>query len=132
MSRQNSSQARCHASCHEVQSRWKFALNMIKQTIQYSFSLISLKTTGPFQGIVRSKEKKNRQERSETYPYCLSSHAQSSLASYFALHDSLRDTGLATVVRISRPLVLEVVTSSSEVVAMALVDSLLLTAASSC
>jgi hypothetical protein len=76
-----------------VQSRGKFELDMIKQAIKYSFSLISSKKTGPFQGIVRSKEKKNRQDSSEVYPYYLSSHAQSSLASYFALHDSLRDTG---------------------------------------
>ena len=85
--------AQCHASCHEGQSSGKFALDMIKQAIQYIFSLIAPKKTGPFQGIVRSKEKKNKQERSEIYPYCLSSHAQSSPASYFALHDSLRDTG---------------------------------------
>src|SRR5947209_4202662 len=66
---------------------------MRKQAIKHSFSLISSKKTGPFQGIVRSKEKKHRQDSSEAYPYCLSSHAQSSLAFYFALHDSLRDTG---------------------------------------
>ena len=66
---------------------------MRKQAIKQSFSLISSKKTGPFQGIVRSQEKKNRQDSSEAYPYCLSSYAQSSLTSYFALHDSLRDTG---------------------------------------
>jgi hypothetical protein len=52
---------------------------------------------------LKGEEKQAREVR-ETYSYCLSSHAQSSPASYFALHDRLRDIGSTCIYEGSRDL----------------------------